>query len=229
MVPTRGQEDVAKQTAQLFRRTKVMDIQALRQASQGRSRRSLFRDLVRLGYFSSYSHAGRYYTLANIPEFDEYGLWRYEAIGFSQRGTLRATVAWRVDEAEAGCTHAELEALLRLEVHNTLLGLVRAGAICREQVAGIYLYVSIDKECAVRQLDVRRKQIVAAERVPKLPPDEIVLLVLVEVLHASEGLPASPIVAARLAARGEEIAPEQVERVYNHFRLEPGKKTAEPR
>ncbi len=202
-----------------------MDMQALLGASQGRSRRSLFRDLARLGYFSSYTHAGRFYTLADIPEFDEYGLWRYEAIGFSQRGTLRATVAWRVEEAEAGSTHAELQALLRLQVHNTLLALVRAGAIRREQVAGIYLYVSSDEERATPQLDARRKQ---AARPPRLPPVEAVLLVLVEALHASEGLPAAPVVAARLAARGEGIAPEEVERVYSHFGLEAGKKTAEP-
>ena len=224
-----GQEEAARRTARLFRRAKVMDMEALVRASRGRSRRSLFRDLARLGYFSSYTHTGRFYTLADIPEFDEYGLWRYEAIGFSQRGTLRATVAWRVGEAEAGSTHAELQALLRLQVHNTLLGLVRAGAIRREQVPGIYLYISSDEERATQQLDARRQQVAEAARSPRLPPVEVVLLVLVEVLHASDGLPSAPVVAARLAARGEGVAPEDVDRVYSHFGLEPGKKTAEPR
>jgi hypothetical protein len=205
-----------------------MDMQALLGASLGRSRRSLFRDLAQLGYFSSYTHAGRFYTLVDIPVFDQYGLWRYEAIGFSQRGTLRDTLAWRVEQAEAGSTHAELQALLRLQVHNTLLGLVRAGVIRREQVAGIYLYVSSHDERATPQLDARRKLVAEAERPPRLPPVEVVLLVLVEALHASEGLPAAPVVAARLAARREGIAPEDVERVYSHFGLEPGKKTAQP-
>ncbi len=50
----------AKQTARLFKRTKVMDMRTLEAAAGQRSRRSLFRDLVRLGYFSSYSHSGRY-------------------------------------------------------------------------------------------------------------------------------------------------------------------------
>lgn len=213
----------------LFRSCPVAQLEALFKTLDTRSRMSVFRRLRDIGYFSSYTHTGRYYTLADLPEFDEYGLWRYQAIGFSQRGTLRATVAWRVGKADAGCTHIELRALLRLQVHNSLLGLVRAGAIRREQVAGTYVYVSADEECAARQLDARRKQVAKAARPPRLPPDEVVLLVLVEVLHASEGLAAPTVVAARLAARGEEIAPEQVERVYDHFGLEAGKKTVEPR
>jgi len=45
---------------------------------KGRSKRSLFRDLSLFGYFSSYSRAGKFYTLANIPNLDEYGLWHYD-------------------------------------------------------------------------------------------------------------------------------------------------------
>jgi len=213
----------------LFRRCPVAQLEALFKTLDTRSRMSVFRRLRDIGYFSSYTHTGRYYTLADVPEFDEFGLWRYQAIGFSQRGTLRATVAWRVEEAGAGCTHTELQALLRLQVHNTLLGLVHAGSIRRERVAGTYVYVSADAECAARQLGARRTRVAEAVRPPRLPPEGVVLLVLVEALHASDRLAAPTVVAARLAARGEEIAAEQVERVYDHFGLEPGKKTAEPR
>ena len=76
----------------LLRRCKALDMHRLQGASGGRSRRSLFRDLARVGYLSSYTHAGRYYTLKEIPVFDEHGLWFYQGIGFSHAGTLKATV-----------------------------------------------------------------------------------------------------------------------------------------
>lgn len=212
----------------LFGKSPVAHLEALFDTLETRSPMSVFRRLRDVGYYSSYTHNGRYYTLADVPEFDEYGLWRYQAIGFSQRGTLRATVAWRVEEADAGCTHGELRALLRVRVHNTLLGLVRAKKIRREAVAGAYLYLGADEERAARQLGARLDLLAEATRPPHLPPEEVVLLVLVEALHASEGLPAAPVVAARLTARGEEVEPDQVQGVYDHFGLEPGKKTAEP-
>jgi len=215
-----------KHLVRIFARAKVMDMQALRRAVPERSRRSLFRDLATLGYFSSYTHTGRYYTLAEVPEFDEHGLWRYRAIGFSRFGTLKSTVARRVEDAGAGCTHAELEALLRLRVHNTLLKLVRSGEVGRETRGGSYLYVSIDQERAARQRAARRRPVAqarAARRSP-LPPDEVVLLVLVEALHASEGLAAPAVVAGRLAAYEQAVTSAQVRRVYEHFGLEAEKK-----
>ena len=213
----------------LFRKRPVADLAILFEALDTRSRMSVFRRLRERGYFSSYTHTGRYYTLANIPEFDQYDLWRYEAIGFSRWGTLRATVAHRVENAPTGCTHAELEALLRVRVYNTLLALLRAREVRREAVAGTYLYLSVDESRAVQQLDARRQQLAQGIEPLPLPAQELVVLVLVEALHASEGLAAPSVIASRLTAHGQPVTLEQVERVYQHFRLEAEKKTAAPR
>lgn len=218
----------AKQTARLFKRTKVMDMRTLEEASGQRSRRSLFRDLVRLSYFSSYSHSGRFYTLASIPEFDKYGLWRFQGVGFSRFGTLKNTIAHRVEETDMGCTHGELEALLHLRVHDTLLKLVRARAVRREEFDSTYLYLSTDPARGAEQLARRQLQAVQDAHASRLPARETVLLVLVEALHASEGLAPASVVSKRLVACGEGVTAEQVERIYAHFGLEPGKKTAPP-
>ena len=60
----------APQISALFRKTPVMLMSDLERAVRGRSRRSLFRDLTSLGYLSSYTHTGRYYTLGSVPDFD---------------------------------------------------------------------------------------------------------------------------------------------------------------
>ena len=62
---------------------------------------SVFRRLRELGYLSSYTHNGRYYTLAGVPDFDENGLWFHRGIGFSQVGTLKETAAQRLKRTAA--------------------------------------------------------------------------------------------------------------------------------
>ena len=213
----------------LFRKHPVVQLEDLFEALDTRSRMSVFRRLREIGYFSSYTHTGRYYTLAHIPEFDQHDLWRYQAIGFSRWGTLKATIAHRVDSAPSGCTHAELEALLRVRVYNTLRGLVRAGELRRERVAPTYVYLSVDESRAARQLDARREQLAQGDGQTPLPALELIVLVLVEALHASDGLATPAIVASRLAARGQQVVLEEVERIYEHFGLEVEKKTAAPR
>lgn len=90
-----------------------------------------FRDLKVIGHLYSCNHAGRFYTLTDVPQFDADGLWQYQGVFFSRHGTLKATVGHLVQTADAGRTHHELQELLCVRVHNTLLDLVR-----RNEIAG---------------------------------------------------------------------------------------------
>lgn len=218
----------AKKLARLFRRNRVMDMEALRDATGGRSRRSIFRDLAVLLYVSSYTHVGRYYTLADIPQYDEHGLWFHQGIGFSRFGTLKVTVVELVNTAPTGYTHKELESLLRVRVHNTLLGLVRAGRIGRESIYKIYLYVNSDQERASEQVARRREQKPSTTELKTLPSAEATIAVLVEALRAGEVLVAPAIVVARLSVRGLAVTATEVEQIFAQYELQAGKKTAEP-
>ena len=83
------------------------------------ARMTAFRTLQRLGYRSSYSHRGSYYTLREIPEFDQFGLWSFDGAWFSKHGNLLQTTAALVEQSEAGYTAAELEMLLQVEVKHS--------------------------------------------------------------------------------------------------------------
>ena len=50
---------------------------------------SVRRFLAAVGYYSSYTHNGMWYTLRSIPRFDRDGLWFFSDIGFSR--------AWQSD------------------------------------------------------------------------------------------------------------------------------------
>lgn len=192
-----------QRVADLFRKTPVMDMRAIERALGRRSRRSLFRDLDTLGYLSSYTHTGRYYTLASVPEFDPDGLWRYQGIGFSRDGTLKATVRRLAESAEAGRTQRELQLRLEVRVHNPLLDLVEHKQLRRESIAAEYVYVAAARPKAAKQIEQRHALVAAGlgAAVPVAPTLEVE--VLVEVIHGARlPPPDAAMVAARLLARG---------------------------
>ena len=222
-----GQESI-KALQKLVRRVPVVTLETLFRTLGTRSRMTAFRRLRQTGYLSSFTHGGSYYTLNDIPKFDEQGLWFHRDIGFSRAGTLKQTVAVQVEQTPEGRTHGELQHLLRVRVHNTLLDLLRQGRIGRERLRRVYLYVSADPQRAAEQLTERRELAAVFAEVFRVATDEEVVEVLVEALRAAPGIPEPDIVAGRLVARGIRLEPHHIEQVYEEHGLVPGKKTARP-
>ncbi len=214
--------DYAQVLDQLFRRTPVALLDQLRRALKTTSRTTVFRALTAVGYRTSYSHAGRYYTLKRIPEFDTRGLWVFRDVRFSVRGTLRATVERMVKQAPAGHTHEELQTILGLRVHDPLRSLVETRRIAREQVDARYVYVDVVPEGAAAQLARRRAGAPAAEARLDLARVVDVLVAVIRDPRAN-----APQIAAHLRARGLSLTDGQVEDVFARHAL--GKKTARSR
>jgi hypothetical protein len=221
-------EEDLRRLQRMFRREKVLDMRTLGGRFPSRSRRSLFRDLAGLGYLTSYSHAGRFYTLADSADFNELGLWFFRDIGFSRAGTLKQTVAIQVEDAPDGRTHAELRHLLGVRVHNTLLGLVREGRVAREPFEGRHLYLSVDAERAARQMEQRTEVVRVATEALRTPTSEETMEILVEALRATPQIPEAALVAKRLAARGVRVEGRHVRQVFAAHGLQSEKKTARP-
>ena len=189
---------------------------------------SVFRRLKAIGYRSSFNHAGRYYTLSDVPQFDQWGLWFHGNAGFSCAGTLKATVVELVECSAAGMTPKDLLALLKLPcntLYNTLHELRREARIQRQELAGYHLYISADRQRANDQLMARRQAIGQEPSVPVPVSDETLIAVLVEALQGVEVLVSPSMVASRLAARGMAVTTAQVEQIFTRYGLEPGKKT----
>jgi hypothetical protein len=187
----------------------------------------LFFALKAVGYFTSYSHAGRYYTLRRIPKFDMHGLWFLDDVRFSKHGTLRASVVVLVCEAPAGRTHEELAQILGLRVHDTLRSLVEAAEIGREQVEAVFVYVDMDPHRASAQLAERRKShaVTPVATVVTLPLDPSrIIEVLVAIIHHPDY--ALSRIVAGLQSRGFQISEAQVEQVLATYGV---KKTARSR
>ena len=92
-------EQARDRLLKLLRRRRVVALRDLFQALGIRSRMTVFRRLREVGYRTSFTHRGQYYTLAELPELDEWGLWFHGDIGFSRSGTLKETTAVQVEQA----------------------------------------------------------------------------------------------------------------------------------
>jgi hypothetical protein len=222
-----GKEAASKALEKLFRRRPVVDLESLCRALRTQSRMSVFRRLRAFDYLSSYTHAGRYYTLAEIPRFDDEGLWLYRDIGFSRAGTLKNTVAHLVEIGEAGRTHRELQQLVRVRVHNTLLSLVREERINRQRLETMYLYVSVEAERASHQVAVRRELLASRKEVALPLTSSTIIEVLLEVIQTAQPRVTPTDVAKRLTDREVPVTADQVEQIFDRYSLGPGKKTSQ--
>ena len=211
----------------LFRRDRVAEIETLFSVLETRSRMSVFRRLKQLDYRSSFTHNGCYYTLVDIARFDADGIWFHRGVGFSDAGTLKATVVDLVQGAAAGLRHQELRGRVRVRVHNTLLELVRSKRIQRESVCSKYLYLSVDADRAAQQLARRHEQMAEETTRSFEPPPSLVIEVLSEVLQTARLKVNADEIASRLCARGVEVAVAEVELILESYGV--GKKGARRR
>ncbi len=198
----------------------VVTLNDLYKAIQTQSRMTVFRRLKSLDYLSSYTHAGRYYTLNEIAQFNSDGLWFYNDIGFSRNGSLKTTIKKIVRTCDAGKFHFELENQLRVRVQNTLLNLVKSNKINRTKFEGKYLYVSIDQNIRKKQEEHRHELTIFPKGFSRSLNDQMVIEVLSEVIRAAGCASDAWKVASNLEKRGCLITVDQVIIVFNRYGIE---------
>ena len=168
----------ARDLKNFLEKHKIATMEELKDALETPVDMTVFRKLKQLDYRASYSHGGSYYTLAEIAEFDELGLWSHRDVHFSVHGMLLATLEAFVEDSEAGCFVSELDDVLHVGCKEALLKLVRRRRIARQKVTGLFLYCSRHRARRKQQILTRK----AGEAEPgvaggvalgRIVPDEI--------------------------------------------------------
>jgi len=175
MRPTQFSADAI---ATLLRKEKIASMNELMVALGTDARRTVFRKLNELAHHTSYSHRGAYYTLDELAEFDELGLWAHQQVCFSRYGTLLATAAATVMAGEAGYFVEELDNVLHVGTKDALRKLVADAHLDREKLAGQFLYCAADAARKAEQLLARRVLLAEPGAMGSLPqidimPDEL--------------------------------------------------------
>jgi hypothetical protein len=124
---------------------------------------TVLRKLSPLGYRTSYSHGGIYYTLDSLANYDELGLWFYGDIRFSRYGTLVNTAEALVTQSPAGYQVPELEAVVCVAAKDALRQLVQAGRLWRREWEGRYLYCALERRRRAQQWAARQTQQAAGD------------------------------------------------------------------
>src|SRR5213593_237414 len=119
----------ADRLLRLLRDQKVATMPQLKDALGSSITFTVLRKLSPLGYRSSYSHGGTYYTLDSLAQYDEKGLWSCRDIHFSRRGTLLNTAATLVTNAPAGYFTDELDSVVRVATKDALRHLAQRGRL----------------------------------------------------------------------------------------------------
>lgn len=158
----------------LLRQQKIATLPELMVALGTEARRTVCRKLKALAYRTSYSHRGRYYTLDDVAEFDEQGLWVCKEVWFSRYGTLLSTATALVETADLGYFVEELDNLVHVGTKDALRKLVGDARVTRELVAGRFLYCATDGGRRRHQLR-RRRALLAQPGVAGPLPDTPVM------------------------------------------------------
>lgn len=149
----------------LLKRQKVATMPELKKALGSSVTFTVLRKLSPLGYRTSYSHCGCYYTLDSIAQFDELGLWSHGAARFSRHGTLLNTAEALVAQSAAGYQVSELEAVVHVAAKDALRQLAQAGRLFRREWDGRFLYCAPDR--------TRRQEQWAARQALQKPGEDL--------------------------------------------------------
>lgn len=146
-----------EQAISIFRSRKVLSINDLSEIVK-KSNRTIYRYLEQWKTYTSYNFNGSYYTLPDIPIFDENGLWVYNDVRFSRHGNLKSTIQHLVDNSSTGMTLNQLQDILGCSFYSVLPKMVTNKLIFREKHSGVYMYFSINQELRKVQLEKLTKR-----------------------------------------------------------------------
>lgn len=111
------------------------------------------RKLHTVGYFSSYTHNSRYYSISSVVKFDQYGIWCHNNICFSKFETLKRTITHLIDNSPSGMTVGQLSTILRIKCYAPLNLFYKNGYFNRIKHNKQFIYLSKQENIYQQQLE----------------------------------------------------------------------------
>ena len=175
---------------------------------------SVRRFLMAVGYYSSFTHNGKWYTLCSIPSFNREGLWFHHEIGFSRAGSLTKTLITLTANSPAGVTAEPLGEKLHCRCHAVLVQLHRKKKLQRQKAGRSFIYLAAEPRTVARQ---RQAISLQSAQIQQLPA-EIAVLILVEFIRNPEAGFAQ---LAKTIKRSRKVTVEvvQIERLFQQYAL----------
>jgi hypothetical protein len=158
--------------------------------------------------YTSINNNGCYYTLPQIPVFDENGLWRYRKVLFSKHGNLKQTIVALITESEKGLSAAQIAEFIDLVPNSSFLSQFKSvPGVRREKHQGRFIYLSDHPQIYSRQMQTRASRPAAAAG---FPSDSEAVEILVELIKSPDiGIEQ---LAAKVSKPGKPVAAAMIRR-----------------
>jgi hypothetical protein len=174
-----NQTDPQFRLAELFKQEKCYTIDELSRLLNY-SLISIRRFLKVIGYYSSFTHNSKWYTLRSIPSFNKNGIWFYQDIGFCKHGNLNQTIGHFIDKSSQGLTAKDLFNILSVPCHPVLNQMYKKKKIDRFNTPKGFVYLTTSE--SKKGLQLKRLQVLTpSPKIEHLNPQTAVY-VLVELI-----------------------------------------------
>ena len=170
--------------------------------------------------YTSYNKNGRYYTLPSIPKFNKKGIWTYKDIFFSRYGTLKNTVIALATKSKKGLTHSELEEIIGMNPKCFMARFKEVPGVRKEKYKNRIVYFSADPDVYKAQ---KEKRFPPESSAPKLPPDAMTIVVLVELIQ-NPGI-SIEVLSSRLHDQGYKIEANTISNLFKHYSISKKKRS----
>ncbi len=179
--------------------------------------RTLQRKIKKSKLLASYNKNSKFYTLPTLAGFNDFGIWQYQGVLFSQQGNLYQTLVYLVDQSTSGYTSGELMQIVQVKTDDALRVLANQKRLQREKHYGYYVYYSMDYHRFQGQKNNRLSDFMPLAR-QYLPKDKnIIISVLVEIIH-SDTLSTESLLTG-LKKRRVEASEQQIHGIISHYDL----------
>ncbi len=119
---------ITSELSELFKKNIAMDIDDLQKQTSS-SRITVLRHLKEIGYITSYNKNAKYYTLLEVANFNETGIFNHKGVLFFKNGGIRELVIKEIESSEKGFTAEELNTKIGTRVSVQLHQFVRKNLI----------------------------------------------------------------------------------------------------
>jgi hypothetical protein len=193
-----------KHVLQEFRRQKIITIDQLVKLLAC-SVITARRRLKKWRTYTSINKNGRYYTLLQVPVFDENGLWRYQTVLFSKHGNLTKTIVELIRISQKGLSAVEIAGIVDLTPNSSFLSRIKnVPGVRREKHQGRFVYLSERPEIYSRQ----KHRWTLGQGVADFPTDVQAIIILVQLIkHPGIGIEQ---LTSKVSKQDKQIDPEAV-------------------
>lgn len=198
------------------------------------SHMTVVRAIEKYGYYSSINQNSSYYTLKDIPRFNNYGLWFFKGICFSRHKNINQTIISIIDSSEFGCSEKEISKVLQKKAGNILSRLVGQKHLSKIQKGRSAVYVSTkagrnEKQVAIlnRNKENEKTKVIDYNSPHAIFPENIeagaVIAILVGLIEKPDSSVAS--LSLVLQGKGQKVTANGIRKTISFYGLE--KKTVQ--